>query len=274
MIVTENLSFAYRRNSTVLESLTFTLSSGHIYGLLGSNATGKTTLLKLLSGFVAPASGTIKVMDKVPFSRKPSFLADMFFVSDEVEVPNMNMERYVKMTAPFYPKFNMEEFESYMREFNVSLTERISDLSYGQRKKAIISFALACNTRLLLMDEPTNGLDIPSKGQFRRVISDIASEDRCIIISTHQVRDLDSLIDAVIIINNKSLLINDSLYNISQRLRCSKVNQGDKPLYSEPNAAGEWGIMANPDGVEGDIDIELLFNATLACSEEVINLLK
>ncbi len=181
MIRMNQLDFSYRKKN-VFSGLNLTLSEGHVYGLLGKNGAGKSTLLKLMCGLLFPERGEINVMGYLPSARKPAFLSELFFIPEEIYLPDLKMSAYAELLRPFYPRFDRQMLEEYMEEFEVSLDERMSRMSYGQRKKALICLGLACNTRLLVMDEPTNGLDIPSKSHFRRLIASVATKDRCIII--------------------------------------------------------------------------------------------
>jgi len=141
---------------------------------------------------------------------------------------------------------------------------RLNTLSFGQQKKFIIAFALACNTRILLMDEPTNGLDIPSKIHFRKLIASVLHEDRTIIISTHQIRDLDNLIDRVIIVDEGELLLNASLPEIAERLCFKSVTELEglnNILYQEKSLKGFTVVSENAGGEDSKVNLEHLFNA-------------
>ncbi len=269
MIKFNDLNFSYRRGEKVFANLTSQFKQGHIYGLLGKNGTGKSTLLKLISGLVFPDNGIIDAFGFNPIKREPGYLSDLFFLTEEVLLPNSSMRSYARFAAPFYSKFNHDELERYMKEFEVSMDTKLNKLSFGQKKKAMISFALACNTKVLIMDEPTNALDIPAKSQFRRIVSTIATEDRYIIISTHQVRDLDNLIDALFVIDEKGLLVNETIDNISKKLLFTKVEDDDNVLYYENSIRGNWGIVPNINSLESGVDIELFFNALLSDSNKI-----
>ena len=176
MIYIENLDFGYQKKREVFSGLNLSLTGGHIYGLLGKNGAGKTTLLKLIGGLLFPLRGRIEVCDAIPRLRKPSFLSDIFFIPEEICLPDMKMKDYFPLICRFYPKFDEELLFHAMEIFEVSESDKMGQMSYGQRKKALISLGIACNTRLLMMDEPTNGLDIPSKSQFRRLIASVACD--------------------------------------------------------------------------------------------------
>lgn len=274
MIEAKELSFGYRRNRPVFSDLDLELNSGHVYGLLGKNGAGKTTLLKLLTGLLFPQKGELTVMGSRPQLRRPSFLSDLFFIPEEIYLPGMSMKKYSTLLAPFYPKFDRQQLEHFMGEFEVSMGDRLDYQSYGQRKKALISLALACNTRLLVMDEPTNGLDIPSKSRFRKVISSVADNERCILISTHQVRDLESLIDAIVIIDNSRILINTTTEELTDKVMFKPVEEGDDVLFEEVSLKGRWGCVVNESRQASRLDIELFFNAVLENKERMCEIFK
>lgn len=274
MIEAKNLSFGYRRGNSVFSELDLNLKSGHIYGLLGKNGAGKSTLLKLITGLLFPTKGELHVLGERPSLRRPSFLSDLFFIPEEFHLPGMNMRTYAGLMAPFYPRFDREQLGEYMEEFEVSQTDRLSRMSYGQKKKALIALALACNTTLLVMDEPTNGLDIPSKSRFRKVISSVADENRCMLISTHQVRDLESLIDAILILDKRHILMNTTTDRITERLLFKQLTEEDEPLFDEISLKGRWGCVPNVDHQESRLDMELFFNAVLENPEKMSQIFK
>ena len=224
--------------------------------------------MRLMAGLLFPTDGQIRVNNHEPRQREPAFLEDIFFLPEEIDTPLMTLSRYVATMGAFYPKFNDAQFRQYIQSFQLPATiDKLADLSLGQRKKVLISFGLATNTSELLMDEPTNGLDIPSKSQFRKVVSAALTDDRLIIISTHQVRDLDSLIDSVVVINDHELLINAPLERVSQRLRFELLGR-DVPanaLYAEPSLRGNAVVLENNDPADDTpIDLERLFNAAIS----------
>lgn len=275
MVQLEDLTFGYPRKSNLFSSLDLRLDKGHIYGLLGKNGSGKSTLLKLISGMVFPRSGKILSLGVKPTDRLPSFVSNIYFLTEEIFTPSESMNTYAKFVAPFYPKFSFDDLDRLMAEFELDLKQKLTNLSLGQKKKAAIAFALACNTDLIIMDEPTNGLDIPSKSQFRKIVSALVTDDRCVIISTHQVRDLENLIDSVVILEDSKIVINTSIDNISKRLLFKKMNDGEKSIYEESNMMGSWGVVENTNNEEnGKVDVELLFNAAISQPELIANILK
>ncbi len=263
MIEITNLNFGYSRKKLLFENLNLKLKGGHIYGLLGKNGAGKSTLLKNITGLAFPLSGSCKINGVDSGKRLPSTLQDLYLVPEEIYVPAVSIKEYVKLTAPFYPKFNQQQFDSYLQEFGVPLESHLDKLSFGQQKKAMISFGIATNTSLLVMDEPTNGLDIPSKAQFRKIVASAFDEERCVIISTHQVRDLDNLIDTLVMVHDSQIIMNKSISEIELRLSFKYISNTKEALYYESDMRGAKGILLNSDEDESKVDIELLFNALI-----------
>lgn len=278
MIQLQNLEFSYSKKASLLSNLTLQLEAGRIHGLLGKNGEGKSTLLKLISGLVFPTQGQIEVMGFEPQKRQPEMLQEIFFLPEELPQLTLSVENYEKVYAPFYPNFSSAQFNEYLKEFDVDLkSSMLNKLSHGQKKKVMIAFGLAANTKLLLMDEPTNGLDIPSKGQFRRMVASAVNDDRCLIISTHQVRDLDSLIDSIIIMDGHEIVFNEPVENITKKLlfRVADRNETDEAvIYSEDSLRGLYQVKENTTGEESKLDIELLFNAVFTDKKRIMNLFK
>jgi ABC-2 type transport system ATP-binding protein len=262
MIDVRNLSFGYKKRKPLYKNLNLSLPVGSIYGLLGKNGAGKSTLLKNFTGLLFPTGGELLVNGFVPKKRLPSFLQTIYFIPEEVHVPSLTIEGYKKLFAPFYPLFNEEQFYGYLEMLEVQDKGKLNTFSFGQQKKFIIAFALACNTRILLLDEPTNGLDIPSKIKFRKLIASVFTEDKMIFISTHQIRDLDNLIDNVIIVDNGELLLQASVAEIEKKLSFKVVDQmTDDVLYADSSLKGYAVVMQNRTGEESKVNLEYLFNA-------------
>ena len=264
MIEIENLSFGYKRKKLLYKNLSLKLGAGSIYGLLGKNGAGKSTLLKNFIGLLFPKGGSVSVNGFEPKKRWPSFLETIYFIPEEVYVPPVSIERYKNLFAPFYPSFDEDQFYSYLEHLDVKDNGKLTSLSFGQQKKFIIAFALACNTKVLLLDEPTNGLDIPSKIKFRKLIASTFTDDKIIFISTHQIRDLDNLIDRVIIVDDGHLLLNASIGEIAEKLcfkTVSELNDTSDVLYSEESLKGFSVVMKNSNDEETKVNLEHLFNA-------------
>ena len=261
MISIENLGFSYGEN-IVLKDITMKLEDGRIYGLLGENGVGKTTLLTLLSGLKKPKTGKIEIDEQFPFDRKPSLLSEIYYLSDEVSEANMTAMNYANNYGKFWSDFSLGKFVDVMGEFEIRPGQKMNQMSAGQLKKTHIAFALACNTKYLFLDEPTNGLDIPSKSQFRKALLKYTREDSTVLISTHQVRDLENIIDPIIILDRQEVLLNASMEEISDKLYFDYSNEkADDALYCELIPGGSIQVIPNADKRESKVNLEALFNA-------------
>jgi ABC-2 type transport system ATP-binding protein len=276
MIEIKNLSFAYKRDK-LFSDLNLTLNPGGICGLLGKNGAGKTTLLKLMSGLLFPQHGEINIMDKAPSKRSPEFLQELIFLPEVFDLPSVTPKDYEMLYSPFYPKFSDESFNSFLDEFEITNAKKLNAFSYGQKKKFLIAFGLAANSRLMLLDEPTNGLDIPSKSQFRKAVASCLEDDRIFIISTHQARDLESLIDPVIILDEGRVIFNQTNEKISYHLKISYQSRAPEPeaaLFCEKTFEGYTVVMENHDHEDTHIDLEMLFNTVVNNSARISDIFR
>ena len=265
MIQIKDLGFTYAKDGNagnyVLKNISMNLEEGRIYGLLGENGVGKTTLLTLLCGLKKPQAGSIDIDGHDPFKREPSFLSDEYYLSDEVRGFNMTAIDYAVNYGKFWEGFDLDKFVEIMGLFENDPQKKMNRMSFGQLKKTYIAFALACNTKYLFMDEPTNGLDILSKAQFRKAMMKYTREDAVILISTHQVRDLENIIDPIIILDKQDVLLNATVEDISEKLFFDYSNERrDGALYSEMTPGGSIQVFLNSEKQESKVNLEALFN--------------
>lgn len=261
MIEVKDLSFSYGSKG-VLKNITMNLNEGNIYGLLGENGVGKTTLLTLLCGLKKPQAGSIVTDGRLPFNRQPSLLQEQFYLPDEVSPVHNTAARFGKEAGALWPNYDHQKFLTILKEFEVDENQRMDRMSAGQLKKSWIAFALACGTRHYFMDEPTNGLDIPSKSQFRKAIMKYTADESTVIISTHQVRDLEDIIDPILILDKEDVLLNATLEEITSKLYFdygTELHPG--ALYVEQTPSGTVQVYPNTDGKESKVNLEALFNA-------------
>ena len=265
MIEVNNISFKYAgQKDLVFDNFSLRLEENNIYGLLGKNGTGKSTLLYLIAGLLRPKSGSVSFDSVETCKRQPETLSEIFIVPEEFDLPSMSLEQYLKINESFYPRFSREVLEACLKDFELTMDIKLNALSMGQKKKVFMSFALAANTKLLLMDEPTNGLDIPSKSQFRKVVAQYMSEERTLIISTHQVHDVESLLDHILILSQQKLLLDAPVSEITEKytFEYRTPDEMDDVLYAEPSLQGNAVIAPRKEGsAETQINLELLFNA-------------
>lgn len=271
MIKMENLSFRYKKKR-VFSDFNLTVEKGKIYGLLGKNGAGKSTLLYLMTGLLHPEKGCITYCDQNVSKRYPLTLQEIFIVAEEFSLPNLSLKKYVKVNSSFYPRFSQEQLLENLNHFELDMDINLGALSMGQKKKVFMSFALATNTSLLIMDEPTNGLDIPGKSQFKKFIASNMSDDRTIVISTHQVQDVESLIEHVIILEDNRVLLHASTMEICQKLYfVNNSNQIDlqQAIYIAPSISGYNALLANTIDQESPLNLEILFNGVLNKPAEI-----
>ena len=270
MIEIKNLDFSYKQ-TPVFHNINLTFKPGSIYGLLGENGVGKTTLLKIISGLQKPQLGSCKVDGFDAFDRHPQFLQNIVFLSDEVSLPdNATPMKFVHELEPFYPKYAYGTFLHLMQEMDVDPQRPFKEMSFGQQKKSLIASVLSLGTDYVLLDEPTNGLDIPSKTDFRTLLSKRAEENTTIIISTHQVKDVENLIDPIIILSNDDVLLNADMATITGKLSFDYDSAANpEALFTEPLPGGFMNVCVNHDGRESQVNIEGLFNAVLRNRETI-----
>lgn len=266
MFTINQLSFGYnKRTGNLFEDFSLELKAGNVYGLLGKNGAGKSTLIYLMTGLLTPQAGEVLFDGENVRQRLPKTMSDIFLVPEEFELPQLTLKKYVSINAPFYPRFSMEDMERYLDIFEMSgmMDVKLHALSMGQKKKVFMAFAFATNTRVLIMDEPTNGLDIPSKSQFRKLVTTGMSDDKLMLISTHQVRDISDILDHVVIIDQSHVLLNTGMADVTSRIAFRPLREGDQPIFVLQSPFGSLGAVPASDGEETKVDLEMLFNATL-----------
>lgn len=270
MLTIQDVTFSYgRKFRPALDHFSLQIGPGTVYGLLGPNGAGKSTLLYLIAGLLKPQMGEIIYNGMNPWDRSVEFLSDIFIVPEEFMLPNVTLRNFLANTAPFYPKFSMDKLLEHLAIFEMNPDVHLGQLSMGQKKRVFISFALACNTSLLLLDEPTNGLDIPGKRLFRKAVLNGMTDERTIIISTHQVYDVEKIIDHVIITDSTGLKIDASLMDITRRWKFLFTTDRERAMRSilALDAPGGWNIVEPADGEESDVNLETLFELVRRMSE-------
>ncbi len=272
MISLDNVTFGYDQQKPLFNNLNLKMESGMIHGILGLNGAGKSSLLHLIQGLRYTAIGDIKIFGNKSKERAASHLSNCFLLAEEVYTPEIRIKKFVDRYSIYYPHFSTESFVKFLNEFDIEHGAHLSHMSMGQRKKTMIAFALATNTKVLLMDEPTNGLDIPSKKQFRKILSHIITDDRVFVISTHQIRDLHSLIDNVIVIQDGAIIFDQTIQSILDKVHFSldraELNTHDV-IYKERVPGGYLHIRPKLNGDSFEPDLEVLFNAIVTEGEQI-----
>ena len=273
MMTIEHLSFGYsKRKNRVLNDCSLRIDEGKIYGLLGKNGVGKSTLLYLMTGLLTPTEGHACLNGTDVRLRRPDTLSDFFLIPEEFDLPDYNLKKYVRLNAPFYPHFDHDNLLRNLEMFELPEDIKLGELSMGQKKKALICFALATRTSWLIMDEPTNGLDIPGKSQFRKLLIREMNESCGIVISTHQVQDVEQLLDHVVILDDARVLLDASVTEICHKLYFTQTDnesETSEAYYALPSYNGHSVMLPNPENKDSEINLELLFNGTLAHPETI-----
>ena len=269
MITIENTSYGYKSNPLIFNNISLEIGNG-IYGLLGENGVGKTTLMHLICGLLFPKNGKCSIDGRNTAERQPEGLNRYFFLPEELQMPTESIASFAARHSVFYPHFNQEEFKLNLEELKINRKQKLSSVSYGQQKKAMLAYAFALHTPYTLLDEPTNGLDITSRQALKRIISRSMDDESTLLISTHQAHDFENLLDHLIILGKGEILLNRSLDEISNRLLFARTDiLPEERIYSEENLSGYFSIIPNEDGEENTPDIELLYKAVLQQPEKI-----
>ena len=265
-------SFGSRR---ILTDINLDVTPGEIFGFLGPNGSGKTTTIKLMLGLLRMEQGEIRICGR---NIVTDFEEAVKSVGGIIENPEMykyltgrqNLEQYARM----YGNIPKERFDEVIRLVGLQtrIDDKISKYSLGMRQRLGLAQAILHRPALLVLDEPTNGLDIPSKSQFRKVLASGMSEEKSVVISTHQVRDIDRLLDHVIVIDGSQVLLDESVVRITDKLFFAEQGMSDPTddaLYVQPSVHGNSVILPNHYGEESPLNLELLFNALLTEREKI-----
>ncbi|MDA3863987.1 MAG: ABC transporter ATP-binding protein [Deltaproteobacteria bacterium] len=277
MIKINNLDFSYK-NTSLFHDLDMNLDQGNIYGLLGRNGAGKTTLLKLMTGLRFPDSGKIITGGFTASSRPKEMLEKICFIPEEIWVPPLTAKKYVQRYSRCYPSFSHELLKTHIEEFEVPYQRNLNKLSLGQKKKFLLAFGFASQCELLILDEPTNGLDIPSKSIFRRLVAEYIKDEQTVIISTHQVRDVENLIDPIIILDEGKVIFQQYVNALQDKFRIvnmKEISDTEKILYSEKTLGGYSVVMEADTETEAEqLDIETIFNIAVNNPDKLNKIMK
>ena len=266
MISIQNLEFHYSKKRTLFNGLDLELQRGKIYGLLGNNGAGKSTLLKLLSGSLKPYSGAVEIDEFHSHQRNSALLEKVYLLQEENYLPNITLKQYVSAYSDFYPRFDIEKLKSCIDIFDVPMSSRLTEISFGQRKKFFLSFGMATNVDYLILDEPTNSLDVPSRSQFRKVLTSGFTDSQCVIVSTHNLFDFSHLFDNIIVIDSGRVVFHQDIEDIEKSLLFLPANEVDNDnsiIFSDTRYGEKICVLPNESAIEGSADIEILFKAVI-----------
>lgn len=275
MIEIKDLTFSYSSKNPLFDSSNFIIPIGKVLGLLGKNGAGKSSLINLMTGVYLPQKGDCLVLGENTKNRKPSLLKEMMVIPETFQMPSVSIEQFLKMNALFYPSLDKELFFQCLKEIDLKIDnpkQKMNNFSYGQSKKLMICFAIATNCKIIIMDEPTNGLDIPSKKNFREIIfNHIRKKKRTLIISTHLIKDVEEILDSVFFLENGSQIFQADLKEINQKLTVSESKKESKTaLYVETKKDSFVSLNKKSKTTKkSNMDLEFLFNAVLEKSDEI-----
>ena len=216
MIEIKNITHTYEKE-TVLENLCSKISEGSIYGLLGSNGAGKSTLLNIIDGIFKPRSGEV-LIDGFPTYENPVLKDKIAYVSDDPFFFNSyTMDEMAKYLSNVYESFTMEKYEEIKSYFPLESNKKMTTFSKGMKRQAAIIFALSQSPKLMLCDECFDGLDPVIKQLVKRIIiSEVEKNNMTVIISSHNLREIENLCDVIGILHNKQIILERSIEDIKE----------------------------------------------------------
>jgi len=199
----------------VLEHINWDVPKASIYGLVGPNGAGKSTLLRIISGVLKTDEGTVLV-NGVDVYDNPSIKKHILFVSDDpFFLPQSSIKEMRQFYELFYPSFNDSMYYSLLKKFGLSETDKINDFSKGMKRQASIILALSCSPDILLLDEAFDGLDPVMRLNLKRIIAnELLNRDMTVIISSHNLRELEDICDRIALLNNHTITIQDEIESI------------------------------------------------------------
>ncbi|PZD96437.1 sodium ABC transporter ATP-binding protein [Paenibacillus sambharensis] len=248
VIELDGLSKSYSRFR--LEPVTMSFKQGYITGLVGPNGAGKSTLIKLIMGMAVPSSGGVKIFGRRMPERELEIKERIGYVSDECHYyEHLSIGAMKNVLAPFYSRWDEKQYSQLLERFELHPKSKIRSLSKGMKMKLSLAFALSHHADLLIMDEPTAGLDPVFRRELLDMLADFIQDDtRTIIFSTHVTTDLDRIADYIAFMNKGSLVFCDSKEEIFERYALVKA---DNSLLDRDTRGALLGIRETSVGFEG-----------------------
>lgn len=269
MITLRDASYSYPKKADALTGITCEVHPG-IHLLMGANGTGKTTLLHLMAALRYPTSGVCLLDGEELRLRRPSQLCRVQYFSPDMDFPESSVEKMVSRHAPFFPRFDAAMLSRNLAAFGIDSRRKFTSLSYGNAIKARLAYMLALRCEVLLLDEPTVGLDFEGRGQFGRLLMECIDEDQTVVVSTHSLSEFEPLYDSVMFLRDGCLLLQASFGKISRRVM--SVVTATPPadaIYSEMRMGRCHSIVpAGEDDMDSAPDCTLLYNALSSTSAD------
>ena len=256
------------KNKVALDSVSLEARAGRVFGLVGENGAGKTTLMKHLLGSLTPQSGEVRVLGSEPTRDPVSVLAKIGYVSEDRDLPRwMRINELLRYTAAFFPDWDQTYAEAMLEQFNLDPTARVRNISRGELAKAGLLLALAHRPPLLLLDEPSSGLDAVSRREILAVVvRSVAEEGRTVVFSSHLLDEVERVADDVAMIHHGKVVLNDSMDAIKAAHQrrivrfAEPVNvfpKGDGVVFAEGEGR-DWSVITHGDAAESRANLHAL----------------
>lgn len=238
-----------------LDDVELTVEEGSVFGLLGENGAGKTTLVKHILGSLAPQQGEVRVFGRDPVALPEEVLGDIGYLAENHELPGwMNLSELLRFSAAFYPNWDHAYAADLCRQFELDPSKKLKNVSKGQRARAGLIVALAYRPRLLILDEPSSGLDPKARRDLlEAVIRSVVSEGRTVFFSSHLLEEVERVSDHVAMLDAGKLLFNAPLDDVLDGHRLLSVVFSE-PQLRQPELCGaipaggsgrEWAFLVN-----------------------------
>jgi len=228
----KNLSKQYG-NQTVLHDINLSIDEGEVVGLIGPNGAGKSTLLKAIMGLIK-YSGDLSIFDKDPFKNRTELLENMSYIADVASLPGwMKVKDLLEFVEQTHPKFDIARAKELLSDTPIQLESRTETLSKGMKTRLHLVTILAINTDLLVLDEPTLGLDVLVRRDFQdRLVKDYYTQNRSILITTHQVDEVESILTRVVFIKEGRITLDIKISELKDRY--TKLVTTQNVVFSDP----------------------------------------
>ncbi len=223
LISIKGLSKSYGKKK-VVSDINLTVSAGQILGLVGPNGAGKTTCLQSMLG-LSDFDGSIDVMGYDPRKQRAEMLNDVAYISDVAVLPRwLKVEQALSYMADVHGNFDREKAEHFLSKTNINLASKVKTLSKGMVTQLHLALILAIDAKILILDEPTLGLDILTRHQFyNHLLEDFYSDEKCILVTTHQIEEIEHILTDVAFIQDGKLVINESVEAMRERFKLVAV---------------------------------------------------
>jgi len=258
MVSISGLQKSYK-NKQVLNDVNLTLSAGQILGLVGPNGAGKTTCLQALLGLIS-YDGNIDVLGYNPRKNREKMLADVAYIADVAVLPKwIKVSQALTYMQGVHPNFNRQKAEAFLAKTNIPATAKVNTLSKGMVTQLHLALILAVDAKILILDEPTLGLDILTRRQFyTHLLEDFYDKDKCIIVTTHQIEEIEHILTDAAFIREGKIVLNQSVDDIRIRFKLVAVDNEHFELAKTYNPLFTTSMMGITSMLFDNADPEVL----------------